>query len=174
MAFGVGEFYASFAAVIWVIGTLLSVQYLSHVPIGIFLITRSIVGAIVFAAIVVVLFGAEHFQDVLSPFLWKWMLVYGGIIIVVGQLLWYKGISMTNASQVSLASSFTPVAGVIFAVVLLGETPNMAIMIGGAVIVLGIAVAQLGPVAERRLAPSHRPTTDEAVKLEGSVNFKGV
>ncbi len=174
MTFGIGEFYAGSAAVIWVVVTLLSMQYLHHVPIGIFSIFRTLIGAIVFAAVVMVLFGADHFQDVLSPFLWKWMLVYGGIIIVAGQLLWYKGIAMTSASQVSLASSFTPVAGVIFAVLLLGETPNMAIVTGGAIIVLGIAVAQLGPVLESRVAARRALAAGEAVKLEGGVNFKGV
>ncbi len=174
MAFGIGELYAGAAAVVWVVVTLVSVQYLHHVPIGIFAAIRSLVGALVFAAIVLVLFGAEHFQDALSPFLWKWMLVYGGIIIVIGQLLWYKGITMTSASQVSLASAFTPVAGVIFAVLLLGETVSMAIVIGGSIIVLGIATAQLGPIFERRRQIRGGPATGETVKLEGGVSFKGV
>ncbi len=173
MVFGIGELYAGAAAVIWVIVTLVSVQYLHHVPIGIFSIIRTLVGAVVFAAIVVVLFGADHFQDALSPFLWQWMLLYGGVIIVIGQLLWYKGITMTSASQVSLASAFTPVAGVIFAVLLLGETLNMAVVIGGSIIVLGIAMAQLGPVFERRRETRGGAASDEAVKLEGGVIFKG-
>ena len=172
MAFGFGEIYAGTAAIIWVVVTLLSIQYLHSVPLGIFSIIRTAIGSLVFAAIVVSLFGAGHFQDAFSPFLWKWMLVYGGIIIVVGQLCWYKGIAMTSASQVSLANSFTPIAGVVIAVLLLGETPNEAILIGGAIIIIGIAIAQVGPIIERRTKPCR--TTDEAVKLEGSVNFKGV
>ena len=174
MAFGVGEVYAGAAAVIWVVVTLVSVQYLHHVPIGIFSTIRNLIGAVVFAAIVLVLWGPDHFQDALSPFLWKWMLVYGGIIIVTGQLLWYKGIAMTSASQVSLASAFTPVAGVIFAVLLLGETVSLAIVIGGSIIVLGIATAQLGPLLERRRRIRGRSATGEAVTLEGGVSFKGV
>ena len=173
MAFGIGEVYAGLAAVIWVIGTLVSVHYLHHVPVGIFSMVRTLIGAAVFASFVIVLYGADHFQDVLSPFLWKWMLVYGGIIIVIGQLLWYKGIIMTSASQVSLASAFTPVAGVLFAVLLLGETLDMATIIGGSVIVLGIATAQLGPILKRRGEIRAAPATGEAVKLEGGVNFKG-
>ncbi len=174
MAFGLGEVYAGLAAVIWVVSTLISVQYLKHVPVGLFSMVRTLVGAIVFAVIVVAMYGIVHFEDVLSPFLWKWMLIYGGVIIVAGQLQWYKGITMTSAAQVSLASSFTPVAGVIFAVILLGETVNMAIAVGGSVIVLGIAVAQLGPVLKRREAKVRTPTTSEAVKLEGGVSFKGL
>ena len=172
MAFGFGEIYAGLAAIIWVVVTLISVQYLHSVPLGIFSIMRTAIGTLVFAAIVVSLFGTVHFQDAFSPFVWKWMLVYGGIIIVVGQLCWYKGIAMTSTAQVSLANSFTPAAGVIIAVIFLGETPNEAILIGGAIIIIGIAIAQMGAIFERRAKPCR--TTDEAVKLEGSLNFKGV
>ena len=95
-------------------------------------------------------------------------------IVVAGELCWFKGIATTSAPQISLASSFTPVAGVIFAVLLVGERPNMAVLIGGGIIVLGIVVAQLGPIVERRAMTRRAPTTDEAVNLEGGVNFKGV
>ncbi len=100
--------------------------------------------------------------------------IYGTFIVVAGQLCWFKGLATTSASQVSLANSFTPVAGVIFAVLLLGESPDTAVLVGGAIIVLGIVVAQLGPIVERRGGARRAPTTDEAVKLEGGVNFKGV
>ena len=174
MAFGLGEVYAGLAAVIWVVVTLISVHHLRHVPVGIFSMIRTLIGAVVFAAIVVVFYGVEHFQDVLSPFLWKWMLIYGGVIIVIGQLLWYKGITMTSGSQVSLASAFTPVAGVIFAVLLLGEPLNMAVVVGGSIIVLGIAIAQLGPIVSRRRESRAAPETGDTLKLEGGINFKGV
>ncbi len=174
MAFGLGELQAALAAVCWVGATLLSKRFLHRVPLGIFSVFRTAVGTVVFFALAIYLFGAEHFQDAFSPFLWKWMLVYGTVIIVVGQLCWFKGIATSNASQVSLANSFVPVAGVIFAVLLLGEKPNMAVLVGGAIIVLGIVVAQVGPVAERRVAARRAPTTAVAVELEGGVNFKGV
>ena len=106
------------------------------------------------------------------------------LIVVAGQLTWFKGIATTSASQVSLANSFTPVAGVIFAVLLLGENPDMAVLAGGAIILFGIAVAQLGPIVGRRGTGRHSTgrhgtdrralTSSEAVKLEGGVNFKGI
>ena len=102
------------------------------------------------------------------------MLVYGGIIVVIGQLCWFKGISTTSASQISLANSFVPVAGVIFAVLLVGDQPNMAVLVGGGIIVFGITLAQLAPIVERRTKARRAPTADEVVDLEGGVNFKGV
>ena len=174
MALGLGELQAALAAVAMVVATLLSKLFLNRVPLGIFTVLRTAVGTLVFFAAVVYLFGFRHFQDVFSPFLWKWMLVYGAVIVVAGQLSWFKGIATTSASQVSLANSFTPVAGVIFAVLLLGGSPDMAVLVGGAIIVFGIVVAQLGFIVGRHSTVRRTLTSSETVKLEGGVNFKGV
>ncbi|NKB58747.1 MAG: EamA family transporter [Alphaproteobacteria bacterium] len=174
MAFGTGEIYAAFAAIALVVAALLGKRFLERVPLGIFITIRTGIGTVFFFLVVLYLFDAEHFQDVFSPFLWQWMLVYGAVVVVAGQISWFKGIITTGAAQVSLANSFTPVAGVLFAILLLGETPNMAVLLGGGIIVFGIAVAQLGPILERRNAARRAPTTGEVMALEGGVNFKGV
>ncbi len=174
LAFGTGEYQAALAAVCWVGAAVLSKRFFRRVPLGIFAVVRTAIGTVVFFAVAIYLFGADHFQDVFSPFLWKWMLLYGAVIVVAGELIWFKGISTTSPAQVSLASAFTPVAGVTFAVLLIGERPDMAVLIGGAIIVLGIAVAKLGPIVERRAMARRAPTSDEVVDLEGGVNFKGV
>ena len=61
-----------------------------------------------------------------------------------------------------------------YAVLLLGEALSMAIVIGGSIIVLGIAVAHLGPFLSRRRALREAPETGETIRLEGGVNFKGM
>ena len=134
MALGLGELQAALAAIAMVVATLLSKRLLTRVPLGIFTVVRTAVGTVVFFVAAAYLFGFDHFQDAFSPFLWKWMLVYGAVIIVAGQITWFKGIATTSAPQVSLASTFTPVAGVIFAVLLLGENPDRAVLVGGAII----------------------------------------
>ena len=174
MALGLGELQAALAAVAWVAAALLSTRFLHRVPLGIFTVMRTAVGTVVFFVVALYLFGADHFQDAFSPFLWKWMLVYGAIIVVAGQICWFEGIATTSMSQITLANSFTPVAGVIFAVLLVGEKPGVAVLVGGGIIVLGIVIAQHGPIVERRAVARHAPTTDEVVNLEGGVNFKGV
>ncbi len=174
MPLGLGEAQATLAALAWVAAALLSRRFLRRVPLGIFMVVRTALGTVVFFAVVIYLFGVEHFQDVFSPFLWQWMLVYGGIIVVAGQFCWFRGIAVTRASQTCLANSRAPVAGVIFAVLLVGERPNTAVLVGGGIIVLGIAVAQLGPIVARRATRHATPTTDEAVKLESGITFKGV
>jgi drug/metabolite transporter (DMT)-like permease len=174
MAFGNGEIFAGLAAVALVVAALLGMKFLESVPVGVFIVIRTGVGTIFFFFVVLYLFDSEHFQDVFSPFLWQWMLVYGAIVVVAGQISWFKGIAATSPAQVTLANSFTPVAGVLFAIALLGETPNMAVVTGGAIIVLGIIVAQLGPALERRAVARATMTAGETIALEGGVNFKGI
>ncbi len=174
MAFGKGEIFAALAAIALVIAALLGMTFLKRVSLGVFLVIRTGIGTVFFFFVVLYLFDAEHFQDVFSPFLWQWMLVYGAVIVVVGQISWFRGIATTSPAQISLANSFSPVAGVLFAIALLGETPNLAVVFGGGVIVFGIALAQLGLVIERRATARSAPTTGEALALEDSVNFRGV
>ena len=174
MAFGKGEIFAALAAIALVIAALLGMTFLKRVSLRVFLVIRTGIGTVFFFFVVLYLFDAEHFQDVFSPFLWQWMLVYGAVIVVVGQISWFRGIATTSPAQISLANSFSPVAGVLFAIALLGETPNLAVVFGGGVIVFGIALAQLGLVIERRATARSAPTTGEALALEDSVNFRGV
>ena len=68
----------------------------------------------------------------------------------------------------------TLVAGVIFAVLLLRQTLNLAIVVDGSIIVIGIATAQLGPIVSRRRESRKAPETGQTLKLEGGANFKGV
>ena len=86
------------------------------------------------------MFGPRHFIDIFSPLLWGWMLLYGGIVVVCGQLCWFSSIKRTTQADISLASAFSPVAGVIFALLILGEVPMSAQLIGGAVILCGIGI----------------------------------
>ncbi len=171
---GRGEAYAAASTTILVVSTLFSKAGLKRVPLGVFTVFRTGLGTIAFFIAAIYLFGADHFQDAFAPFLWQWMLVYGTVIVVGGQLCWFKGIASSDSATVSLISSFSPVAGVLFAMVLLGERPDMSIMVGGAVIVAGIALAQIGGFVERRAAAKRERASAEAVRLEGDVNFKGV
>lgn len=167
---GPGEAYAALGAVTLAVSTLISKRRLVRIPLGIFTVFRTGVGAVVFFVIAASLYGPMHFADVAEPYLWKWMLVYGGVVVVAGQLAWFHGLARCTTTQVSMATSFSPVAGVGFAFLLLGERPDGATVVGGAVIVLGIVVSQLG--GKRAEGPER--ASPEAVEREGPVGFKGV
>ena len=172
---GKGELSAAGAAVTYAVSTLIAKPLLKHIPIGIFAVVRTGVGTVVFFAVATILFGPEHFMNVTSPFLWQWMLVYGGIIIVGGQLAWYAGLKTASYIDVSMATSATPIAGVLGAYLILGEQPMTAHYVGGAVLMLGIAIGLLGGRNEAEVKSDESPASAQpALAAEARVGFKGV
>lgn len=141
---GLGEILAAVAAIIGVVSTIIFKRWLSHVPLGIFSIFRTTLGTIIFFFIALIIYGQDHFMDVFSPFLWQWMLVYGSVIVVLGQLFWLKGLRSSTVSSASLAGSFTPIVGIFAPYLVLGEVPNMAQYIGGSLILFAIFLSQVG------------------------------
>ena len=169
--FGKGEFCALGAAVAFVLSTLLSKKWLGEIPLGIFAVYRTGLGVVFFTTVALYLYRPEHFEDAFAPILWKWMLLYGSIIVVGGTLFWNLGLKSAKSGEVSLAASFSPVAGILFAMLLLGEQPGMGLYVGGPVIVLGIAIGQFG---RRGLEFMKGLSRERAMELECQCNFKGV
>ena len=176
---GKGEISAALAAMTYAVSTILAKLYLKNVPIGIFSVFRSAVGTIAFFIIAAYLYGHEHFIDIGSPFLWKWMLIYGGLIIVTGQLAWDSGVRSSTSTDVSLATSFAPVAGVLAAFLILGEQPTQAHYIGGGVLMLGIAICLYATLKKLREEKAQMDTMQEkdaipSLDAECRTGFKGV
>jgi drug/metabolite transporter (DMT)-like permease len=172
---GKGELFAASGAIAYAVSTIFSKRGLQRIPLGIFSVFRTGLGALIFFLMASYLYGLEHFQDAFSPLLWKLMLVYGGIVVIGGQLCWFKGIQTSSAGEVSLASSFTPIAGVLFAFLLLGEEPGMAQYIGGAIIVLGIALSQVGGMLKRRDQEQQQESeTNRLIEGEEDTGFQGI
>lgn len=175
---GKGELYAAAAAAIYALSTIVARPRIKHIPLGIFTVFRNCVGALFFFFAAAYLYGPVHFADLASPFLWQWMLVYGGIIIVGGQLSWFTGLRTARWIDVSLATSSAPIAGVLGAFLILGEQPMLAHYVGGGVLVLGIIVGLLGARPGRaRVDSEPPPSLDEpgaALDAECKVGFKGV
>ena len=168
---GLGAFLTLLAAVFKAVSNLISKVSLAQIPLGIFNVYRMLVGTVTFFFATIILFDPSHFMDVASPFLWQWMLLYSAIIIVGGQFAWFTGLKLSTASEISLATAFTPIAGVLAAYLVLGEAPTMAQYIGGAVILIGIALNQVGVQRLNATAPEQQPTPQE---MEEAIAFKGV
>ena len=147
---GYGEFFAAAATVLLVCGAEIGRKQLQTIPLGIFSVFRNIVGALFFLGIGLYVFGLAHFADIFSPLLWGWMLLYGGIVVACGQLAWFAGIKRVRPGDIATASSFSPVAGVLFAGLILGEVPMPAQLIGGGIILVGIAIALWGELRATR------------------------
>jgi len=173
LAIGLGELMAALGAIALAIATIIGKQKLARVPIGLYSIVRTGLGTVIFFLTALILYGQDHFMGVFSPFLWKWMLIYGVIIVVVGQSFWLTGLRASSVSTASIISSFVPIAGVIAAYLILGEAPTRAQYIGGGVILLGLFFSQLGrqPNAIARKPTNMAPTEQE---LESQTGFRGI
>jgi drug/metabolite transporter (DMT)-like permease len=166
-----GSILTLVAAVFKAIANLVSKISLKAIPLGIFSVFRMMVGTMVFFVATTVLYGPEHFMDAASPFLWQWMLIYSAIIVVGGQFFWFSGLKQSSASEISLATAFNPITGVLAAFLILGEIPTTAQFIGGGVILLGIVFNQIGVQRLNATVPDQRPTLKE---MDQSLGFKGV
>lgn len=172
IAIGRGELLTVIAAILKAISNLVSRVSLQEIPLGIFSTFRMLVGTIVFFFATIVLLEPDHFTDVASPFLWQWMLLYAAVIVVGGQLFWFSGLRQSTASEVSLATAFNPIAGILAAYLVLGEAPTVAQYIGGAVILSGIALNQVGVFRlNTTAAPARAPSDKEMCE---SIGFKGI
>lgn len=170
---GKGEMQAAGAAALTAISTILAKIRLKNIPLGIFTVVRTGMGALIFLCVTIYLLGFEHFLDLGSPLLWQLMLIYGAIIVVGGQYFWFVGIKSASTADVSVASSFTPIAGVAFAFLLLGEEPSNAVLTGGVVIILGILIGQIGNFKDR-LQNLPFLSGKYLLEREREVPFKGV
>ncbi len=163
---------------IYAVSTIIAKPRLKRIPLGIFTVFRNAVGTVFFFFVATYFYSSGHFINLTSPFLWQWMLVYGGVIIVGGQLAWFTGLKTARSIDVSLATSAAPVAGVLGAYLILGERLMTAHYIGGGVLVLGIIVGLLGGRTKRlevNLKPALPPDeAASALRAEGSTGFKGV
>ncbi|NEP18122.1 MAG: DMT family transporter [Leptolyngbya sp. SIO4C1] len=166
---GRGALLTLIAAVFKAVANLISKVSLQQIPLGIFSVFRMLIGTVVFFLAALVLYGPAHFMDVASPFLWRWMLFYAAVIVVGGQSFWFSGLKRSTAGEISLATAFNPLAGVLAAFLLLGEVPTVAQYIGGGVILCGIVLNQIG--VQRLNAP---PPSDAAMDETEKVLFKGV
>ncbi|MEO1069613.1 MAG: DMT family transporter [Cyanobacteria bacterium J06638_6] len=169
LGFGRGELMAIAGAVAAAIATIISKVSLEQVPLGLFSLVRTGIGTVVFFVAVIVLFEPSHFQDAFSPFVWQWMVGYGVIIVAGGQLAWFQGLKTSRTAEIALANSFSPIAGILAAFLILGEAPTMAQYIGGAVVLVGIGLNQWGSMQSVIPQPPLMP-----IEAENGMGFRGI
>ncbi|MFN6536916.1 MAG: DMT family transporter [Nostoc sp. EkiNYC01] len=177
LSLGIGELLAIAGSVAISASTIIAKKYLSQIPVGIYSIFRTALGTVIFFFIALVLYGKDHFADVLSPFLWQWMFLYGGLIVVVGQSFWIKGLKTSTVSIASLIGSFSPIAGILAAYLILGEVPTFAQYIGGSLILVGISLSHLGirrKTHKNRLASAKVNSMQAQQQVESNMGFKGI
>lgn len=171
---GVGELFAAVGAIAASVSTIIGKKLLSQVPLGIYSIVRTALGTVVFFISALILYGNQHFANVLSPFLWEWMLVYGTVIVVVGQSFWIKGLRASTVSTASIVSSFTPLVAILAAYWILGEAPTRKQYGAGSVILVGLFFSQIGIQRQAARMAICQASMQAQQLIDTKVGFKGV
>ncbi|WP_300548224.1 DMT family transporter [Roseovarius sp.] len=175
---GKGEIGALLATLSYIASTLVARTGLRGIPLGIFSIYRTAVGTVFYFFLAIYLFGPRHFEDVFHPVVWQWVWIYALIVVIGGQFAWALGLKYARSGDVSLATSFSPLAAIVIAMIMLGEDPGPGLIPGGAIILLAVGIGQYGRVRRNRAQARGRADTgqtarDNAMQHEGEVNFKG-
>ncbi|SEL09064.1 Permease of the drug/metabolite transporter (DMT) superfamily [Roseovarius azorensis] len=173
--FGKGEIGALLATLSYIASTLIARTGLRGIPMGIFAIYRTAVGTTFYFFLAIYLFGINHFEDVFHPVVWQWVWIYAVIVVICGQFAWALGLKYARSGDVSLATSFSPLAAILIAMMLLGEDPGPGLIPGGAIILAAIGIGQYGRMRRQHQADSdaRKLARDRALEHEGEVNFKG-
>ncbi|NER39048.1 MAG: DMT family transporter [Oscillatoria sp. SIO1A7] len=114
--------------------------------------TRNLVSSIVFAIIVFVLFGPDHFTETFAGQLWIVMAIYALILIVIAQFLWYAALSKLDSRTVGKWTVLSPVFGVTYAFILNGERPSLTQAMAFVVIMAGVAIASFTKPQPKEIA----------------------
>ncbi len=170
---GQGELLTLLGVTAAAIGTVVSKAKLGRIPLGLYTIVRLMVGTIVFFTLAIVLYSPEHFRDATSPVLWQWMLIYGILIVAMGQLCWFRGLRTSTTSEAALVNSFSPIAGIAAAYFILGEQPLLAHYVGGSVILLGLLLNQIG-IWNQTASKACALEINAMQQIEARVGFKGL
>jgi drug/metabolite transporter (DMT)-like permease len=170
---GKGELFAVVGAFVLAIAAIISKMRLQSVPLGIFMVFRTALGTLIFFILAVWLYGIQHFADVASPLLWQWMLLYGAIIVVAGQLCWFTGLKGATSAEVTLANSFNPLAAIAIAYLILGEVPTATQYLGGSIVLVGVVLSAIGNL--REFKSQKVPTRISLAKhLAMAIGFRGI
>lgn len=87
----------------------------------------------------------------LGPSAWLSTLYTAGLASLVGYGVWNTLLGRHHASEVAPYSLLVPVVGITAAVLLRGERPTAWSLVGGVILVLGVAVSTFGDVWRRLL-----------------------
>ena len=145
-----GDALALLTGVLYALGSILARYTVRDLSMSTFLFARNLVGAILFFWIAVILYGPHHFGEAFSGELWVVMTAYALVVVVLGQLTWFKAVDTLPAGTVSAWYTLTPIIGIGYASVLLMERPDLPQWIGMVTIVIGVGLTQIGNSAEPR------------------------
>lgn len=90
---------------------------------------------------------------------WPWLLLLGLVHTAIGTAVYLRTLALVPATEVGILGYLEPVGVVLFAWLLVGESPTVATIIGGAIVVAAGALAATAPptTTERSEVPTRVP-----------------
>jgi drug/metabolite transporter (DMT)-like permease len=142
----IGLVFALASAVSWATGTVyLKWARIEADPIAV-AIWQLVVGFLVTVAGVLIVEGSPHLWPVHPRALWG--LAFSSLIgSAFAYLLWFEIVRRLPATAASLGVLSVPVVGIVASVLILGERPSVADMVGSALILAAAAGVLLAPTA---------------------------
>lgn len=133
----------------WALYTILSKPFLVRVPPAQFASIVTIIGTI--PALPLLLLDHSLFADLVAFDGTQWLALFmtSVMALVVGYVIWYRGLRVLSPTQLTVYSYLTPVFGVIGAWFFLGEKVTIFLLIGALTILSGVVLtntARRGPV----------------------------
>lgn len=170
---GTGEILVAIAAVISSVSSVNNKMQLQSIPLGIFTIYRNLLGTVIFFIIANILYGKEHFADAFSPLLWRWMLLYALVIVVIARLCWLMGLKRATPTELNLANSGNPILTIFMAYLILGQVPTLAQYYGLSLLIIGVILSFIGNLHQEKMKrQASKPTDIE--KMDTVTGFRGV
>lgn len=138
-----GDMFIILACVSYAIANNIVKKKLLHVSPDLLLLIRSTTGGIGFLILLPFFLGFEHdvsLELLRNTDLLQNIAFYIGFSIIMARLLWYNALELIPANKASSIVMSTPLWGIVFAVVFLGETLKMHHLIGGSIIMIGLVL----------------------------------
>jgi drug/metabolite transporter (DMT)-like permease len=170
---GTGELMAASAALMLAFSTVFYNVRLGHIPVGIYVVTRSAVCAPAFFLTGLALHGGGHLVGLAAPTVWPWICAYAVVFGLIGPVIWIAGLRSAHPVSVQAIAALTPLLAVVGSAVWLGRAPTTTQYIGGAVVAIGLLVGVVGTLREYGSMHGHlSPGSVNAV--DSGIGFKGV
>jgi drug/metabolite transporter (DMT)-like permease len=138
-----GEILILSSALIYATVTLLGKDLLKVVTSPALIFSRSLFSSIVFFVIAYWFFGPTHFMDAYYGPLWGIMLIYALIVVVAGQLSWYRALGKLSPVTVARWTVLTPAMAVGYAIFINGEHPSLLQLAALAFVTMGTFIPNL-------------------------------
>ncbi|HAP57978.1 MAG TPA: hypothetical protein DCR93_00140 [Cytophagales bacterium] len=165
----VGDLYVLGAGVVHAAAVLHSKRTLAACTLPLFVFFRNAVLAVFFFVFAIALYGPTHFMDAFLPELWLVMTGYALIVIVAGQFFWYYSLNKVPTEWVANVGLAMPAITLVYAAILLGESPTAVQWISIGIIALGLVVAKLpGKKKAKETKPEPMPMLEQNLVGTGS------